>query len=49
LCEEHVPKEKKKLDYYDLLNMLLIKEGIQPVKKEEDRRPTVDDLSPRPT
>lgn len=29
--------------------MLLIKEGIKPVKREEDRRPTVDDLSPRPT
>lgn len=49
LCED-LPKEgkTKKLDYYDLLNMLLIKEGIKPVKREEDRRPTVDDLSPRP-
>lgn len=50
LCEE-TPKDpkSKKLDYYDLLNMLLIKEGIKPIKWEEDRRPTVDDLSPWPS
>lgn len=48
LCEEDKPREKKQLDYYDLLNMLLIKEGIKPVKKEEDRWPKIEDLSPRP-